>query len=90
MRGSRLAYRGSILILVLAVLAMLAILGAALSRSVHTRSLSAWPARCGGTSHTSHATIGDGANGAPSHKGVHGSQTIPAGSDDRFRCRDDR
>jgi hypothetical protein len=50
---------------VLAVLAMLTILGAILSRSVYTRSIALQDARRGGTSHVSHATIGEGANGAP-------------------------
>ena len=64
-RGSQPSTRGSILILVLAVLAMLTILGVILSRSVYTRSIALQDARRGGTSHVSHATIGEGANGAP-------------------------
>jgi type II secretory pathway pseudopilin PulG len=114
MRRRRHSRRGSILILVLAVLAMLGILGATLSRSVYTRSLSAQAslkaqreasikasaerlARMtletdprGGTLHVPRATIADGANGAPSNEGIHGSQTIPAGGDDRFRRGADR
>ncbi|PTR30017.1 hypothetical protein C8J98_107152 [Luteibacter sp. OK325] len=106
--------RGSILILVLAVLAMLTILGGTLSRSVYTRSLSAQAslkaqgeakARAsaarmrhampetesrGGRARTPRANIADGANGAPSIKGIHGPQTIPAGGDDRFRRGADR
>jgi hypothetical protein len=65
MRCHRPSSRGSILILVLAVLTMLTILGASLSRSVYTRSLSAQDTRRGGTPHAPHATIGKGANGAP-------------------------
>jgi hypothetical protein len=65
MRCRRPSSRGSILILVLAVLAMLAILGITLSRSVYARSQSTHAARRGGTSHAPHATIGTGANGAP-------------------------
>jgi hypothetical protein len=82
--------RGSILVLVLAVLAMLAILGATLSRSVYERSLSAQRIRRGGTLHVPRATIGDGAQVAPTNKEVHGSQTIPAGGDDRLRGGPDR
>jgi Tfp pilus assembly protein PilX len=41
MKRGRHSRRGSVLILVLAVLAMLSILGGTLSRSVHTRSRSA-------------------------------------------------
>lgn len=108
MRCRRHSRRGSILILVLAVLAMLGILGATLSRSVYTRSLSAQASlkaqreakaraaagRSGrvmaetdspaGTVPLPHATIVDGANGAPPNKGIHGSPTIPAGGDDRL------
>ncbi|HVI54877.1 MAG TPA: hypothetical protein VM621_07480 [Luteibacter sp.] len=65
MTSRRHSRRGSILILVLAVLAMLAILGAALSRFVHTRALSVQDSVRGGTAHASRATIGKGANGAP-------------------------
>jgi multisubunit Na+/H+ antiporter MnhG subunit len=65
LRRHRHPIRGSILILVLAVLAMLTILGAILSRSVYTRLMALQDARRGGTSHVSHATIGEGANGAP-------------------------
>ena len=103
MRRRRHSRRGSILILVLAVLAMLSILGGALSRSVYTRSLSVQASlraqreakareagQRGGTLHTPRATIADGANGAPSNENVHGSQTIPAGGDDRFRRGADR
>ena len=114
MKRGRHSRRGSILILVLAVLAMLSILGGTLSRSVYTRSLSVQAslkaqreakARAGetraerktpttrprgGTLHTPRATIADGANGAPSNEDVHGSQTIPAGGDDRFRRGADR
>lgn len=65
MKRHRRSHRGSILILVLAVLAMLTILGATLSRSVYSRSRSTHAAGRGGTSHASHANIGEGANGAP-------------------------
>jgi hypothetical protein len=82
--------RGSILILVLAVLAMLAILGCTLSRSVYHRALSVQNFRHGGTSHAAHATIGKGANGAPSNEGTYGSPTIRAGGDDRLRAGTDR
>jgi hypothetical protein len=44
----------------------------------------------GGTLHVPRATIADGANGAPSNEDVHGSQTIPAGGDDRFQHGTDR
>jgi hypothetical protein len=90
MRRRRQSRRGSILILVLAVLAMLTILGGTLSRSVYNRALSVQEGRRGGTLHAPHATIGKGANGAPSNKGIHGSQTIPAGGDDRFQRGADR
>ena len=65
LRGYQPPARGSILVLVLAVLAMLTILGAILSRSVYTRSIALQDARRGGTSHVPHATIEKGANGAP-------------------------
>ena len=82
--------RGSILILVLAVLAMLTILGGMLSRSVYHRALSVQYVRHGGTSHAAHATIGRGANGAPSNEGSYGSPTIRAGGDDRLGSGTDR
>lgn len=82
--------RGSILILVLAVLAMLTILGAMLSRSVYHRALSVQYVRHGGTPHVPHATIGKGANGAPSNEGSYGSPTIRAGGDDRLGSGTDR
>jgi hypothetical protein len=90
MRPWRASPRGSILLLVLAVLAMLTILGATFSRSVHDRALSAQRIRRGGTLHLPRATIGDGARVAPINEEVHGSQTIPAGGDDRLRGGLDR
>jgi hypothetical protein len=82
--------RGSILILVLAVLAMLTILGGTLSRSIYNRALSVQYVRHGGTPHVTHATIGEGAAGAPSNEGSYGSPTISAGGDDRLRSGTDR
>jgi hypothetical protein len=71
------ARRGSILVLVMAVLAMLGILGATLSH-VALRRLSAARAvergehaaacRRGGETSVCHATIGDGAEGASSNE----------------------
>jgi len=72
--------RGSILVLVLAVLAMLGILGASLSRMALHRVLQANAIRDaerrataartahGGETSPPHATIGSGANGAPSNE----------------------
>jgi len=90
MRRPHRTRRGSILILVLAVLAMLTILGGTLSRSVYRRALSVQEGRRGGRWHAPHATIGKGANGAPSNKDIHGSPTIPAGGDDRLGPGADR
>lgn len=86
----RAKHRGSILVFVLAVLAMMTILGASYSKSVHIRSLSARDPGRGGTSRTPRATIEDGANGAPPNEDGYGSQTIPAGGDDRLRGGHDR
>ena len=84
MRRRGLARRGSVLLFVLAVLAMMMILGATLSRSVQTRALSVQQGRRGGTPQVPHATIGEGANGSPTNEVVHGSQTFPSGGDDRL------
>ena len=85
MRQRRRLRRGSVLVFVLAVLAMMTILGATLSRSVQTRALSVHHGRRGGTPQVPHATIGEGANGAPTNEAVHGSQAFSSGGDDRFQ-----
>jgi hypothetical protein len=90
MRRRRDPTHGSILLLVLAVLAMLTIVGATLSRSVYSRTLSAQRTRHGGTLHAPRATIEDGARVAPTNEDANGSQTIPAGGDDRLRGGPDR
>jgi hypothetical protein len=77
--------RGSVLLFVLAVLAMMTILGATLSRSVYTRALSVQHGRRGGTPQAPHANIEKGANGALTNKVVHGPQTFPSGGDDRLQ-----
>jgi len=76
MKRRRRLHRGSILIFVLAVLAMMTILGGTLSRSAYNRS---WSVRQripdpgsgrephGGTWRPPRATIADGANVAPSN-----------------------
>jgi hypothetical protein len=96
------AERGAILVVVLAVLAMMAILGASLSRSATSRMLAAHDflraesAACasrdreGGMAGGVRATIGDGAEGASSDEGTHGPQTISPGGDDRLGCGLDR
>jgi len=77
----RHAQQGAILVLVLVVLALLGLLGAAVSRQASQRALAAAeyrarvlarltpaaanPDGAGGTDTISHATIGDGANDAP-------------------------
>jgi hypothetical protein len=85
MRRRGRSRRGSVLLFVLAVLAMMTILGATLSRSVHHRARSVQHGRRGGTSQPPHATIEKGANGAPTNEAVHGSQTFSSGGDDRLQ-----
>ncbi|WP_244511581.1 hypothetical protein [Luteibacter sp. UNCMF331Sha3.1] len=88
------AERGAILVVVLAVLAMLSILGAAMSVAARARMLAAKSYLCvsiagrdatGGEPADGHATIDGGATGASSTQGFHGSQTVSPGGDDRFR-----
>ena len=88
--------RGAILVVVLAALAMMAILASTLARSAYLRMLAANDFRRaeegareerdarGGNRPDDRATIGDGAAGASSNEGHHGSQTFPPGGDDRL------
>ncbi|HEY4294554.1 hypothetical protein [Luteibacter sp.] len=94
--------RGAILLVVLAVLAMMAILGASFSRSATSRLLAARDflraesEAClrrdleGGKAGGERATIGEGAEGASSNEGTHGPQTFSPGGDDRLGCGTDR
>jgi len=94
--------RGAILLLVLAVLAMMTILGASLSRSATSRMLAARDflrvesEACakrdaeGGRAGRGRETISDGAEGASSNEGTHGPQTFSSGGDHRLGCGADR
>ncbi|UPG91956.1 hypothetical protein L2Y96_09370 [Luteibacter aegosomaticola] len=89
--------RGSILIFVLAMLALLALVGAQASRFADARQREANDAWCrelvraihddsrGGFVRMGHASIGDGAARASFSEGFHGSQTFPPGRDDCVR-----
>ncbi|HEY4093182.1 MAG TPA: hypothetical protein VGN46_16840 [Luteibacter sp.] len=91
--------RGSILILVLAMLGVLALIGAHAARFANSRQREANDAWCRELARTDHddgrggqvrmgrATIGDGAVGALFSERFHGSQTFPPGRDDCVRRR---
>jgi hypothetical protein len=87
------------MLLVLAMLTLLALLGAQVARFAQTREREAADAWCreraralhddarGGHARARHATIGDGAAPASSFEGFHGSQAFSPGRDDCVRRR---
>ena len=85
--------RGAILLYVLAILTLMAMLGAFMARDATARLMMAQAYRRetlerdreGGQPRRTHATIGDGAAGASSNGVIHGSQAFPPGRDPRVR-----
>ncbi|MGN6479612.1 hypothetical protein [Luteibacter sp.] len=93
--------RGAVLLLVLAMLGVMALVGAQAARFAHARQREAADAWCrererairddgrGGQVRMGRATIGDGAARASSSEAFHGSQAFSPGRDDCVRRRVD-